>query len=102
MVGVACLEPELAADTKAMSASAIAMFAVGPVDIFGRAGLARWQSDSSGPLGFADSANGTDTTFGIGAQFRIQSFALRLELERFDIAQGSTDVASIGFTYRFF
>lgn len=99
VVGIVCPEPELAVDTSAVSVSAVGMFAVGPVDLFGRAGFARWKSDSIGPLGFTGSSSGTDLTLGIGAQFRIQSFALRLELERFDLSRGSTDVASLGFTY---
>ena len=44
---------------------------------------------------------GSDPTYGAGAQMRLGSFALRLEYERFDFDHDSSDLVSIGFTYTF-
>jgi hypothetical protein len=101
LVGIECPAPKLAVDASALSVSAVGILGVGPVDLIGRAGLTRWESDSSGGFGFARNASGTDPTFGIGLQFHVRSYAIRLELERFDFSKDRTDVASMGFTYGF-
>jgi hypothetical protein len=100
VVGFSCPVPQVTVDTSAVSVSGIGMISAGPLDLMGRVGLTRWDSDTSGYLGVSEES-GTDATFGIGLQFRLQSYALRVELERFDFSRGETDVASIGFTYTF-
>jgi hypothetical protein len=62
--------------------------------------MARWESDVS-LLGGSQSDSGTDPTYGAGAQFRVGSFAFRLEYERFELDDDSSDLVSIGFTYTF-
>ena len=49
----------------------------------------------------AEKREGSDPTYGAGAQMRLGSFALRLEYERFDFDHDSSDLVSIGFTYTF-
>ena len=52
-------------------------------------------------FGASQKQSGTDPTYGAGAQFRVGSFALRLEYERFDFDDDSADLVSVGFTYTF-
>jgi hypothetical protein len=90
----------LSIDSEALSVSAVGLVALPLVDLYGRVGMARWESDVS-LLGGSQSASGTDPTYGAGAQFRVGSFAFRLEYERFELDDDSSDLVSIGFTYTF-
>lgn len=97
--GLSC--PTYAAlDSQAISVSAVGMFALPLVDLFARVGYARWDSEVSALSGSAE-REGSDPTYGAGAQVRVGSFALRLEYERFDFDDDSADLVSIGFTYTF-
>ena len=82
--------------TSHSDAKAFAGYAVGflpiPVpflDVFGKAGLARWQlNGSSNSSVFAPaslSANGTDFAWGLGGQVHFGNFGARLEYENFRI-----------------
>ena len=76
---------------------AFAAYAVGfvpiPVpylDVFGKAGLARWTSSGSASFGaspglFSLSDEGTQFAWGIGAQVHVGNFGGRLEYENFSI-----------------
>jgi hypothetical protein len=79
------------------NAKAFAGYAVGflpiPVpflDVFGKAGLARWKlsGNSSGPL-FSFSSNGTAFAWGGGAQVHFGNFGARLEYDNFNITNTS-------------
>lgn len=100
-VGGAC--PASAAfDARALSVSAVAYYSLPFVDLFGRVGVARWESERDlTPLG-RNTERGTDMTYGVGAQLRFLSFAVRLEYERFDVDRDSVDSVSLGITYTFF
>jgi len=90
----------------------IDVFAVGYlsapfVDLFGKVGAIRWDSDAAvtggvGNLDFSDSDSGTDLAYGAGLQARFGSLAARLEYERFEV-DGTEEVAmiSLGVTYTF-
>ena len=79
-------------DYKAFAAYAVG-FAPIPVpflDVFGKAGLARWEaSGGSSPPGggsfFSLSDNGTQFAWGLGAQAHVGNFGARLEYENFSI-----------------
>ena len=90
----------LTIDSQALSVSAVGLIALPLVDLYGRVGMARWDSEAS-LLGASTKESGTDPTYGAGAQFRVGSFALRLEYERFDFDDDSSDLVSVGFTYTF-
>ena len=48
------------------------------------------------------SDDGTDLTYGVGAQFRVWSLSIRGEYESFDISDADTvDMFSIGVTWTF-
>jgi OOP family OmpA-OmpF porin len=91
------------ADLDGLSAFAVGFFAVGPVDLFAKAGLIQWDAKlNSRDLGLRGSDDGTDFAYGLGAQFRIWSLSLRAEYEGFDI-DGADDVNmfSVGVTWTF-
>lgn len=87
-----------------LSVSALVFLPVGPVDLYARAGALNWNADVKSPsLDIKASDNGTDLTYGVGAQFRIGSLALRAEYERFEVSDINTvDLASLGVTWTFF
>ncbi|HSN70858.1 MAG TPA: outer membrane beta-barrel protein, partial [Steroidobacteraceae bacterium] len=93
----------LEADLDGLSAFGVGFLAVGPVDLFAKAGLINWDAKLNAPdVGLSDSDDGTDFAYGVGAQFRIWSLSLRAEYEIFDI-DGAEDVnlLSVGVTWTF-
>jgi Outer membrane protein beta-barrel domain len=88
-------------DGNGLSVSALAFLPVGPVDLFARVGAFDWSANASTSVGkFGD--NGTDLTYGAGAQFRLGGISLRGEYERFELSGTNADLFSIGITYTFF
>lgn len=73
------------------NAKAFAGYAVGflPIplpflDVFGKAGLARWRLNGSSPL-TSFSTSGTEFAWGVGAGVHAGNFGARLEYEKFNI-----------------
>jgi hypothetical protein len=88
-------------DADGISLSAVGFLPVGPVDLFARVGAVDWSADvSSSGLG-SDSDDGTDLTYGVGAQFRVWSLSIRAEYEMFDIEDADVDMISLGVTWTF-
>lgn len=88
-------------DVSGVSISAVGFLPVGPVDLFARVGAVNWDADLSG-LGTSASDDGTDLTYGVGAQFRVWGLSLRAEYEQFDIDSADTvDLVSVGVTWTF-
>lgn len=86
------------AELDGISAFGVGMFALGPVDLFGKAGLVDWDSNFQGAL----DNEGTDLAYGAGAQFRVWSISLRAEYEVFDVGDADDlSMVSIGVTYTF-
>src|SRR5438874_2696283 len=75
-------------DAKAFAAYAVGFLPI-PVpylDLYGKAGLARWKLNGSSPLVSAPfSTNGTEFAWGGGVQVHIGNIGGRLEYERFNI-----------------
>jgi OOP family OmpA-OmpF porin len=84
-----------------VSLSAVGFLPVGPVDLFARVGAIDWSADLSSPGVGRAGDDGTDLTYGIGAQFRVWSLSLRAEYEMFDISDADADLLSIGVTWTF-
>jgi hypothetical protein len=57
------------------------------VDLYGKVGAARWQLNGfeTRPSLFSVDDRGTEFAWGIGAQFHLQQFAIRMEYENFNI-----------------
>ena len=72
--------------------------------LFARVGAVNWDADVS-VSGFdaGGGADGTDFTYGAGAQFRVGSLGIRAEYEVFDISDAdNVDLLSLGVTWTFF
>ena len=57
---------------------------LGPIGVFGKAGVINWDAEASSALGSADE-DGTDPAYGIGVRFQLWSFQVRAEYEYFDV-----------------
>lgn len=101
-VPVPAVGGEAAVDSRALSVSAVGFYALPLLDVFGRVGVARWESEPRALFASFDTDDGTDLTYGVGAQIRLGGFSVRAEYETFDVDDGSVDLASIGVTYTFF
>lgn len=83
-----------------LSLSAVGFLPLGPVDLFARVGAVDWSADLSSD-GFRAGDDGTDLTYGVGAQFRVWSLGIRAEYEVFDIEDADVDMISLGVTWTF-
>ena len=77
------------------------------LDIFGKAGLARWSSSGSSSFGgpglFSLSDNGTQFAWGIGAQVHVGNFGGRLEYENFGVRNtNGANLVSLGVYFNLF
>jgi opacity protein-like surface antigen len=103
-LNVACVTTpcpqDIAIDSRALSVCAVGLFTLPLIDLYARAGVARWESERN-VLSFSQKTEDTDLTYGAGIQVRLGSFALRVEYERFEFGDDSTDLRSVGFTYTF-
>lgn len=89
------------ADAKAWSAFGVALFPLGPVDLFAKGGVSRIDSDGNVGAVFYDDHD-TVLAYGAGLQFRFGNLALRTDYEKFDTdVVGDLDVLSVGLTYTF-
>ena len=93
------------ADTKAFAAYAVGYvpIPVPDIDVYGKAGLARWSFNGSLPqqglLGLSE--NGTDFAWGVGGQVHfLGRFAVRIEYEHFNIREADdVQLYSLGVSY---
>lgn len=73
---------ELETDYAATSVSVLGLLPLQDFDLFGRLGLARLDADFSVPgAPGSDSDHSTEPVFGIGAQWRAENLAVRVEFE---------------------
>jgi hypothetical protein len=75
------------ADGKAYAGYAVGFLPIGPIDLFAKGGLVRWESNATatGPLGFRFDDKGTEFGWGVGAQARLGSLGVRIYYEDFDV-----------------
>jgi opacity protein-like surface antigen len=97
--------PDGSFELTGLDAFAVGFLSAPFVDLFGKVGVIRWDSDVNvgiGNLDFSESDSGTDIAYGAGLQARLGSLAARLEYERFEV-DGTDEVAMItlGLTYTF-
>ncbi|MCU0291616.1 MAG: outer membrane beta-barrel protein [Thermoanaerobaculaceae bacterium] len=93
------------ADVNGFELQGMAFLPLGIADIFVKAGLFNWNADLEGIIaGEPDSvsADGTDPVYGAGFQLRFKSFAVRAEVEYFDVEKANdVYMYSIGASYTF-
>jgi opacity protein-like surface antigen len=93
------------ADAKAFAAYAVGYLPIPApnIDVYGKAGLARWQFNGNvtQPGLFAVSDNGTDFAWGAGLQVHfLERFAVRVEYEHFNIRDADdVQLYSLGVSY---
>lgn len=103
-IGFPC-PTRLSADVQSAQLAALGLWPVGDFDLFARAGVQRWEADAA----IADastviaraSEHDTDLVYGIGAQYRYERIALRLEFEHLELEESEAQAVSMGVTYRF-
>lgn len=97
------LGEKMETDIDGFSASVVGFLPIGPVDAYARVGAVDWSADITSPaLDLQGSDDGTDLTYGVGAQFRIWGLSIRAEYEIFDIEDADTiDLLSLGVTWTF-
>lgn len=92
-------------DTRAYGLSLVGKLPVTPwLDLFAKAGMARWDTDTSGRAGNAElhDDDGIDPVYGLGAQLELDSALVRAEYERFDLDsdyQVDAVTASVGWQF---
>jgi hypothetical protein len=88
---------------KGFDAFAIGLFEVGLIDIYGKAGVVRWDQKATisniNLPAFDD--NGFDPAYGVGVGVHFGSLGARLEYERFDAGDANTSLISLGLTWTF-
>lgn len=89
-----------AADSKGVSGFLVGFKAVGPVDLFAKAGLVNWDATISTHGARVAKTDGTDLAYGAGVQFRLLSLGIRAEYERFELENGA-NMLSLGATWTF-
>ena len=65
-------------------AAALLIFPLGPIDLYGKAGMLSWSADASAG-GTTSSQTGTDPFYGAGIGFYIWKVGIRAEYERYKI-----------------
>lgn len=90
-------------EAQALAGFGVLYLALPFVDLYGKAGLAYWETKGDSTLVVADlKDDGTEFAYGAGVQARFGSLAARLEYESFDIANSDgLDLFSLGVTWTF-
>jgi len=89
-------------DAHAFDAFAVGFLPLTTFDLFGKVGFVSWDSKFDiSELDFSQDHDGTDLAYGVGAQFRLGSFAIRGEYEVFDFAD-NVNMLSVGVSWTFF
>jgi hypothetical protein len=75
---------------------------LGPIGVFGKAGVISWDVERTIEAIESDSNDGTDPAYGIGARFKLEAFEIRAEYEYFDIDTAEeVYMLSAGVVWRF-
>jgi OOP family OmpA-OmpF porin len=100
------IEPEAAGPT--LEGDSAYFTAVGTLPItdsfsaYAKAGLHRWNVDTSLPGLIGDDDSGTDPTYGVGLQYRFtDKVALRGEYSRFEVEDADADLAQLQLRFDF-
>jgi hypothetical protein len=107
-IEVACI-PEIPCgdafdfEGEALSLAALPGLQVGPVNLFARAGITRWEVERRSRFypQLNRTLDGEELLLGLGAELRLGHFGLRLEAERHPVDEVDVDVISLGATWTF-
>jgi hypothetical protein len=102
---VAALDGTVTADLTGYDVAAVGYLPLGIADIFAKAGMAAWDADLSLDAGSGTASvsdDGEDPFYGLGFQLRFKSFAVRAEVEYFDVEGAEAlYMYSLGGSYTF-
>lgn len=88
--------------SKAYAAYAVGYLPLAPIDLYAKAGLARWETSATSSAFGRLEDDGTDFAWGAGIQARLGSLGVRLEYESFDVGGGSrSELVTLGATWTF-
>jgi opacity protein-like surface antigen len=88
--------------SKAYAAFAVGYLPLAPIDLYAKAGVARWETETSGTSFGRLKDDGTEFAWGAGVQARLGSLAVRLEYESFDVGSSArSELVSLGATWTF-
>jgi OOP family OmpA-OmpF porin len=91
----------LDAEAKAYAAYAVGFLPIGPIDLYAKGGLVRWETEFNS-AGFRLDDDGTEFGYGLGVQARLGSLGARLEYEQFDVDNtDGVEMLSLGVTWTF-
>jgi opacity protein-like surface antigen len=90
------------ADAKAFAAYAVGFLPIPVVDLYAKAGLARWDTTISSAGLFDIDDSGTEFAYGAGVQLNLGAFGARLEYEQFDVDHtDGVELLTLGATWTF-
>jgi len=93
------------ADVTGYTLQGVAYLPLGIADIFVKGGMFQWDADLHSTIEGSSatfSTDGSDPVYGAGFQFRIQSFAIRGEVEYYDVQDADElYMYSVGASYTF-
>jgi OOP family OmpA-OmpF porin len=90
------------ADAKAFAAYAVGFLPIPIVDVYAKAGVARWETNASATGLFDIDDHGTEFAYGAGVQVHLGSLAARLEYEQFDVENtDGVELLTLGATWTF-
>ena len=93
---------EFRADAKAFAAYGMIFAPIPLVDLYAKAGLARWKTSARADGLFDLDDKGTDFAYGAGVAVNFGSLAARLEYEQFDVKHtDGVELLTLGLTYTF-
>lgn len=91
-----------AARAEGFAAFGVGLIPVGPVELYGKVGASRIETKVRVGTTPVDKDNATQFAYGAGIQFRLGSFGLRAEYEKYDTdGVGDLDLITAGFTFNF-
>lgn len=67
-----------------LNAAGLLIFPLGPIDLYGKAGVLSWSLEASG-FGNSSNRTGTDPFYGVGVGFRFGGVGIRGEYEQYQI-----------------
>jgi OmpA-like transmembrane domain len=83
------------------SVAGLLIFPLGPLDLYGKAGLMSWRSERSEGAS-SSSESGSDPFYGAGVGFYIWKIAIRAEYERFQVKDvDRVDMLSVSALFQF-
>ncbi len=87
-------------ESTGLSVFGVAAVALGPIDLFGKAGVIAWDADAI-VNSAVSSDDGSDPAYGIGLRFNAGRVQIRGEYEVFDFDEADLGMLSVGISYRF-